>query len=1083
MLLLLVGGLGFALGIVIRIQKDGETYQLTVPASSQTTIDEKGNATVDVTGGPGSARPAADETPQIETYRIAGADPQTVLSVLTTMFTGTPNLRLTVDPKSNQLVAMATPAQHAGIRAILEKLLPPPGKSEAATSTAKKPERDQTLVVSPAVELKALQGTWNIVRVEKGDAADKAWGPFMENYLRVGKRFIFDGAALKIREAGQPGYSVYECSVGSNAVPRWIDLYQSVLNGAQPFALGVYEISGNRLKLCLAIKSFRSPRTGQRPEELAVEPSSGNVLLTLERYQPSADEEDIQGHWTVVTAVEDGETIPEYTGPEFQFSEYDVFNMRTVKQNSIAFMQGGYILDPGMQPKTITIHTTGDGSKSREIFGIYKFENDRLHFAYHQGGPRPEKFESTRGSGVMLLVLKRIGSAKFTRRAVAPTNPAIPTSGGSVPGAPKAGHSAPAAPPTVTVSRPVVREIADYEDFTGRIEAAQTVTVRARVTGRLDKVVFKPDSMVKQGDLLFEIDPAPFQAEHDKREADVRLAQLRLNRTTTELKDAPSPSPSDRRRMEAQQAEAEAALTAAQEGLKVARLNLASTRLTAPISGKIGRPLIPVGSLVADPMPLATIDSVDPMCVAFDVDQRTVLALHRHPPPGDGESVPPVLVQLADEKDFPRKGKVESADTRIDPATGTACWRALLPNPDGLLMPGMFVRVRLITSAPHKALLIPERAIRSDQDQKFVFVVNDRNVIENRAVKLGKLEDELLIVREGISADDWVVVSGLQGLRPGMTVKPEKTAEPPPKQPTASSAIDPAAELNALQGQWKVLRAVSGTADGYKGGMDVGTRLIFHGSFLDILAIDKKIDKNTVELSGYRIDPRASPKSIDLLRFDQGFFHDTGTLGVYEIDGDRLTICWAFSPSALKPQRPIRLEIEPGTAQVLLTLERYRLSEDEKTIEGDWEVLSQSVGGEPIAEEKYRGTQLTFYEQRVGVTRLPRSSVFSVNISGLFLMDSAEDPKRLTIKSGKRGQPDLLGIYRFEGDRLHIAYRFGGPRPKKFESEPGRDVTSLVLGKSKPAAAPQPDKPKAGESQAPPSPTKTPTTTDGKPTN
>ena len=204
---------------------------------------------------------------------------------------------------------------------------------------------------------------------------------------------------------------------------------------------------------------------------------------------------------------------------------------------------------------------------------------------------------------------------------MAPTSPAIPTRGGTLPTGRIAGPSAPPSPPEVTVAHPIVRQLAHHQDYPGRIEAAQTAEVRARVTGHLAKALFKAGTMVKQGDLLFEMDPAPFQADLDKREADVRLAQLRLNRTTAELKDAKTPSPSDRRRMEAQQAEAEAALKAAREGLKLAKLNLASTRLTAPIGGKIGRPLIPVGSTVTDSMPLATIDSVDPMCVAFDVDR------------------------------------------------------------------------------------------------------------------------------------------------------------------------------------------------------------------------------------------------------------------------------------------------------------------------------------------------------------------------------------------------------------------------------------------------------------------------------
>ncbi|MGO9110376.1 MAG: efflux RND transporter periplasmic adaptor subunit [Thermoguttaceae bacterium] len=338
-----------------------------------------------------------------------------------------------------------------------------------------------------------------------------------------------------------------------------------------------------------------------------------------------------------------------------------------------------------------------------------------------------------------------------------------------------------AAPPEVSVVHPIVRQFSHHMDFEGRLEAAQTAEVRVRVTGYLAKVLVKPGTMVKQGDLLFEIDPAPFQAEQDKREADVRLAQLRLNRTTAELKDSKAPSSTDRQRMEAQQAEAEAALMAAREGLKVAQLNMESTRLTAPIGGKIGRPLIAVGSLVSDGMTLATIDAVDPMCVVFDVDQHSVLKLRRDPPRVHGELALPVLVRLTDEKGYPRQSKVESADTRIDSATGIARWRALLPNPDGLLMPGMSVRVRLVTSDPYEAFLIPRSAEFVDQQHDDAFIVTDQNIVQRREIETGGWDDDgMRVVDKGLTADDWVIGNcwHVEVGRPmvpwkdGMTVKP-----------------------------------------------------------------------------------------------------------------------------------------------------------------------------------------------------------------------------------------------------------------------------------------------------------------------
>jgi RND family efflux transporter MFP subunit len=323
-------------------------------------------------------------------------------------------------------------------------------------------------------------------------------------------------------------------------------------------------------------------------------------------------------------------------------------------------------------------------------------------------------------------------------------------------------------------------------DFNGHLEAAQTAEVRTRVTGQVVKVNFKPGAMVKQGDVLFEIDPSIFRAELGKREADVRLAQVRVSRAVADFKNAKDLSPAERQRLEAQQLEAEATLAAAKEGLMVAKLNLAATQVTAPISGKIGRPLIAVGSLAADSMALATIDSVDPMCVVFEVDQKSVLSLRRNPPRVLGEPALPVLIELSDEKGFPHTSKVESADTRIDPATGTARWRAMLPNPDGLLMPGMFVMVRLITSDPYEAVLIPGTARHYEGQQPYVFIVNDQNVVQRRAIETGDREDDgMIVVKKGLTADDWVFDPGRPPfgfVRDGMTVKPQKT---PPTAPLA----------------------------------------------------------------------------------------------------------------------------------------------------------------------------------------------------------------------------------------------------------------------------------------------------------
>ncbi len=334
----------------------------------------------------------------------------------------------------------------------------------------------------------------------------------------------------------------------------------------------------------------------------------------------------------------------------------------------------------------------------------------------------------------------------------------------------------------VEVSRPVAGEVSDYEEFTGRIEAARTVEVRSRVSGYLDKIHFQAGATVKQGDLLAEIDPRAYQAELARHAADVQLAQLRLKRLAGDLEPAQSLSAHQRNRIAGEQTRAEAAWRAAHEGLNLAKLNLESTKLTAALGGKISRPLIDPGNLVvANITPLATIVSQGAVYVSFNVDERTVLRLGRMAGGKAGRT--PVLsvdCGLAEEKGFPHHGQIESMDSQFDPVTGTARWRAVLSNSAGILMPGMFARVRLTTSAPHKALLVPESALGSNQGQRFLYVVNERNVVELRKVEIGQLSDGRRVVREGLSAEDRVVVFGLQRVRPGMSVKPQRTPQPPP---------------------------------------------------------------------------------------------------------------------------------------------------------------------------------------------------------------------------------------------------------------------------------------------------------------
>jgi len=379
-------------------------------------------------------------------------------------------------------------------------------------------------------------------------------------------------------------------------------------------------------------------------------------------------------------------------------------------------------------------------------------------------------------------------------------------------------------PPAVRVSQPVVRDVSDYLDLTGRTGVAKTAEIRARVTGELLKVHVKPGMSVKQGELLMEIDPRLYRAELDQSSNLVKQAKIRLDARTLELKRAQALlsthaiTQAEGDQAMSQRAEAEAALQTAEAALEVARLRLEYTRIVAPFAGVTSGPVLDEGNLAtADKTALATIASTDPLCLDFQMDESSLLAIRRK---GNGKSDPllslPVLCGAAGDKGYPYRAKMDFVDGHVNPATGTISCRAMLANKDGVLMPGMFVRVRLITSPPHKALLVPDRAIGSDQGQKFVFIVTDQNTVQRRAIETGNQDDGMRVVEKGLTADDWVIEKGLLTLRGeqlenGTTVKPLKpSAAVPPSSsqdnlPSASSA----AELKVYGGkaldQWRDL--------------------------------------------------------------------------------------------------------------------------------------------------------------------------------------------------------------------------------------------------------------------------------------
>jgi RND family efflux transporter MFP subunit len=346
------------------------------------------------------------------------------------------------------------------------------------------------------------------------------------------------------------------------------------------------------------------------------------------------------------------------------------------------------------------------------------------------------------------------------------------------------------APPTavsVTVSCPVEQEITDFADFTGRTAAVDSVEVRARVWGYLDKVNFKEGAMVKKGDVLFEVEPRTYQAALDQAMGNVSQLEARLTRLDADLARARqlvskgSMSREEYDRTVGDRGEAAGSLAAYRAAVDRARLDLEYTKVLAPISGRISRYVVTVGNLVqagdqSGGTLLTTIVSVDPMYAYFDVDERTVLRVRQLVREGKADSprdgVVPVWLGLANEGGFPHQGTIDFVDNQVNPKIGTMRLRGVFPNQDQVLAPGLFVRVRAPIGRPHQGLLISERALDTDQGQKIVYVVNDKNEVVSRPVGLGALRDGLREITDGLAPGELVIVNGLQQLRPGVTVDP-----------------------------------------------------------------------------------------------------------------------------------------------------------------------------------------------------------------------------------------------------------------------------------------------------------------------
>ncbi len=345
-------------------------------------------------------------------------------------------------------------------------------------------------------------------------------------------------------------------------------------------------------------------------------------------------------------------------------------------------------------------------------------------------------------------------------------------------------------PPAVSVANPLEKEVIEWDEYTGRFDAVETVEVRARISGFLNDVKFTDGAMVKKGDLLFEIDPRPYQSILDRGRAALQGAKVHLEFAEKDLDRAKplltsstiSPQVFDQRTQAVRTAETN--VLSAEANVRAAQLDVEFTHIAAPITGRIGRKLVSEGNYLTGGSGsgtlLTTIVSTDPVYFYFDVSESEFLKYQRFgsamTQPGAQVSEVPVELALQNEAGFPHKGRMSFIDNRIDQSTGSLRVRAVFDNPHQKFQPGLFARIRLAGSGKYKAILLPDQAVAADQSNRFVFVVANDGTVSAKAVELGPMIDGLRVIHKGVSPTDTVIVNGLQRARSGIKVKPEKIA-------------------------------------------------------------------------------------------------------------------------------------------------------------------------------------------------------------------------------------------------------------------------------------------------------------------
>ena len=348
-------------------------------------------------------------------------------------------------------------------------------------------------------------------------------------------------------------------------------------------------------------------------------------------------------------------------------------------------------------------------------------------------------------------------------------------------------------PPKVTVAKPVVREIVEQDQYTGRFDPIEFVEVRARVTGYLDKIQFTDGATVKKGDVLFVIDRRPYKAALEQAQAALTSAKARLSFTQTDLERAQtlsrggniSEQVTDQRRQASQTAQAD--VDSAEAALRNAQLNYDFTEVRSPIDGRTSQRRVTEGNIViTDQTMLTTIVSLDPIYFGFTVDEKSFLKYQASLGIGMGQTQRgkgvPIMIALTGEQKPTRKGTLDFVDNRVDNATGTVLLRATVENPDGFIKPGLFGIVAMPATKPFQGILIPDEAVSANQDKRIVYVLGEGDKVAARTVKLGPIVDGYRVVRDGLKGDELVVINGVAKVRPGAQVKPETVELPPTKK-------------------------------------------------------------------------------------------------------------------------------------------------------------------------------------------------------------------------------------------------------------------------------------------------------------